>query len=63
MEEEKSLKFLHGLNHEYDVFRVQILGKENLPLVSKIFFIVKGEKTGRDVMLYRFVYVLNVLCV
>jgi len=50
-EDEKSLKFLHGFNHEYNLLRVQILGKENLLPLSKVFFIVREEKTERVFML------------
>ncbi|RDY04923.1 hypothetical protein CR513_11295, partial [Mucuna pruriens] len=37
-------KFLHGLNSEYNPIRVQILGKEKLPSLSKVFFIVRTEE-------------------
>ncbi|WVZ04487.1 hypothetical protein V8G54_025293 [Vigna mungo] len=44
-------KFLHGLNHEYDLIQVQILGREKLPSLSEVFFMAKGEETQRVVIL------------
>ncbi|RDX96401.1 hypothetical protein CR513_20943, partial [Mucuna pruriens] len=37
-------KFLHGLNSEYDLIQVQILGKEKLPSLSE------NEETQQSVM-------------
>nr|KYP62137.1 hypothetical protein KK1_016662 [Cajanus cajan] len=51
MERGRIFNFLHGLNHEYDPIRVQILGREKLPSLSKVFFMVRGEETRRAVML------------
>nr|KYP76966.1 hypothetical protein KK1_021228 [Cajanus cajan] len=51
VERGRIFKFLHGLNHEYDPIRVQILGREKLPSLSKVFFMVRGEETRRAVML------------
>ncbi|XP_020240380.1 uncharacterized protein LOC109819166 [Cajanus cajan] len=51
MERGRIFKFLHGLNHEYDPIRVQILGREKLPSLSEVFFMVRGEETRRAVML------------
>nr|KYP34084.1 hypothetical protein KK1_045003 [Cajanus cajan] len=51
MERGRIFKFLHGLNHEYDPIRVQILGREKLPSLSEVFFMVRGEETRRVVML------------
>ncbi|RDX85696.1 hypothetical protein CR513_33081, partial [Mucuna pruriens] len=51
VERGKIFKFLHGLNFEYDPIRVQILGKEKLPSLSEVFFIVRSEETQRSVML------------
>ncbi|WVZ02278.1 hypothetical protein V8G54_023084 [Vigna mungo] len=48
----KIFKFLQGLNHEYDPIRVQIFGREKLPPLSEVFFIVRGEETQRSVMLH-----------
>ncbi|RDY05896.1 hypothetical protein CR513_10224, partial [Mucuna pruriens] len=44
-EKGRIFKFLHGLNFEYDPIRVQILGKEKLPSLFEIFFIVRSEET------------------
>ncbi|KAL1368337.1 hypothetical protein AAHE18_02G114100 [Arachis hypogaea] len=44
-------KFLSGLHSEFDPIRVQILGKENIPSLSELFHIVRGEETRRSVML------------
>ncbi|RDX82959.1 hypothetical protein CR513_36204, partial [Mucuna pruriens] len=38
-------KFPHGLNSEYDPILVQILGKEKLPSLFEVFFIVRSEET------------------
>ncbi|RDX95957.1 hypothetical protein CR513_21447, partial [Mucuna pruriens] len=44
-------KFLHGLNSKYDPIQVQILGKEKLPSLFEVFFIVRNEETQQSVML------------
>nr|KYP41699.1 hypothetical protein KK1_036913 [Cajanus cajan] len=51
VERGRIFKFLHGLNHEYDPIRVQILGREKLASLSEVFFMVRGEETRRAVML------------
>ncbi|RDY09214.1 hypothetical protein CR513_06455, partial [Mucuna pruriens] len=51
VERGKIFKFLHGLNSEYDPIRVQLLGKEKLPSLFEIFFILRSEETQRSVML------------
>jgi len=51
LERMRIFKFLSGLNSEFDPIRIQILGKEKLPSVSKVFHIVRGEETRRSVML------------
>ncbi|RDY12087.1 hypothetical protein CR513_03164, partial [Mucuna pruriens] len=51
IERGRIFKFLHGLNFEYDPIRVQILGKEKLPSLSEVFFIVRSEETRRSIML------------
>ncbi|RDY07902.1 hypothetical protein CR513_07926, partial [Mucuna pruriens] len=51
VERGRIFKFLHGLNSEYGSIRVQILGKEKLPYLSKIFFIVRSEETQQSIML------------
>ena len=51
VERGRIFKFLHGLNFEYDPIRVQVLGKEKLPSLSEVFFIVRSEETRRSVML------------
>ena len=45
------MKFLSGLNSEFDPIRIQILGKEKLLSLSEVFHIVRGEETRRSVML------------
>jgi len=45
------LKFLSGLNPEYDLVREQILGKERLPFLFEVFCIVRGEETRCMVMM------------
>ncbi|KAJ1417838.1 hypothetical protein SESBI_16299 [Sesbania bispinosa] len=44
-------KFLSGLNSEFDPIRIQILGKEKLPSLSEVFYIVRGEENRRTIML------------
>ena len=39
------------MNPEYDHVRAQILGKERLPSLSEVFFIVQGEEARRMVMM------------
>ncbi|RDX67940.1 hypothetical protein CR513_53130, partial [Mucuna pruriens] len=51
IEKGRIFKFLHGLNFEYNPIRVQILGKEKLPSLSEVFFIVRSEETRRSIML------------
>ncbi|RDX97059.1 hypothetical protein CR513_20216, partial [Mucuna pruriens] len=45
VERRRIFKFLYGLNSEYDLIRVQILGKEKLPSLFEVFFIVRSEET------------------
>ncbi|RDX99825.1 hypothetical protein CR513_17066, partial [Mucuna pruriens] len=45
VERGRIFKFLHGLNSEYDLIRVQILGKEKLPSLSEVFFIVRVKRS------------------
>ncbi|RDX98014.1 hypothetical protein CR513_19130, partial [Mucuna pruriens] len=45
VERGRTINFLHDLNSEYDLIRVQILGKEKLPSLSK------SKETRRLVML------------
>ncbi|RDX74027.1 hypothetical protein CR513_46270, partial [Mucuna pruriens] len=44
VERGRIFKFLHDLNYKYDPIRVWILGKEKLPSLSKVFFIVRSEE-------------------
>ena len=44
IERMRIFKFLFGLNFEFDPIRIQILGKENLPSLSEVFYIVRGEE-------------------
>ncbi|RDX91867.1 hypothetical protein CR513_26089, partial [Mucuna pruriens] len=45
IERGRIFKFLHCLNSKYDPIRVQILGKEKLPSLFEIFFIIQSEET------------------
>ncbi|RDX72026.1 hypothetical protein CR513_48543, partial [Mucuna pruriens] len=51
VEKGRIFKFLHDLNFEYNPTQVQILGKEKLPSLSEVFFIVRSEETQRSIML------------
>ena len=51
VESSRIFEFLAGLNAEFDPVRVQILGKEQLPSLNEVFFIVSDEKSRRMVML------------
>jgi len=51
VERSRMFKFLSGLNPEYDLVRAQILGKERLPSLSEVFFIVRGEEARQMVMM------------
>lgn len=46
VERGRIFKFLHGLNHECDLTKIEILGRENISIGS-----VKGKETRRVVML------------
>jgi len=47
VERGRIFKFLHGLNHEYDLTKTEILGRENVSSSGS----VKGKETRRVVML------------
>jgi len=51
LERMQIIKFLSGLNSKFDPIKIQILGKEKLPPLSKVFHIVRGKGTQRSVML------------
>ena len=51
IERMRIFKFLFGLNFEFDLIQVQILGKEKLPSLLEVFYIVRGEETRRLVIL------------
>ena len=40
IERMRIFKFLFGLNFEFDLIRVQILGKEKLPSLLEVFYTV-----------------------
>ncbi|RDX96208.1 hypothetical protein CR513_21163, partial [Mucuna pruriens] len=44
VERGRIFKFLHGLNSEYDPIRVQILGKEKLCSLSKVFLLCEVKR-------------------
>jgi len=47
MERGNIFKFLSGLNHEYDIVRIQISGKEKLHPLLEAFFIRREKKVKR----------------
>ena len=51
IERERIFEFLAGLNIEFDQMRVQILGKESLPLLNEVFSLIRAEEGRRTVML------------
>lgn len=51
IEKERIYDFLAGLNAEFDVVRVQILGKEDLPSLNETMAIIRTEEGRRSVML------------
>ncbi|KAJ9178467.1 hypothetical protein P3X46_010346 [Hevea brasiliensis] len=51
LERDRVFEFLAGLNVEFDQVRIQIFGKEKLPLLSEVFSIERGEESRRIVML------------
>jgi hypothetical protein len=50
MEIERIFEFLAGLNIEFDQVRVQILGKESLPLLNEVLSLIRAEE-GRRIMM------------
>lgn len=48
LENERMYNFLAGLNIEFDAIRVQILGKEDLPSLNEVIFIVRAEEGRRE---------------
>jgi uncharacterized Zn finger protein len=51
MEIERIFEFLVGLNIEFDQVRVQILGKESLPLLNEVLSLIRAEEGRRIMML------------
>jgi hypothetical protein len=51
MEIERIFEFLAGLNIEFDQVRVQILGKESLPLLNEVLSLIRAEEGRRIMML------------
>jgi hypothetical protein len=51
IEKERIFEFLAGLNIKFDQMRVQILGKESLPLFNEVFSLIRAEEGRRTVML------------
>jgi len=48
---ERIFEFLAGLNIKFNQVRVQILGKESLPLLNEVFSLIRAEERRRIVML------------
>ena len=51
MEKERIYTFLSGLNIEFDLVRVQVLGKEEIPSLNETIAIIHGEEGRRGVMM------------
>ncbi|KAL5740476.1 hypothetical protein ACOSQ2_029656 [Xanthoceras sorbifolium] len=51
VEKEMIFEFLAGLNSEFDQVRVQVLGKEKLPLLNEFNSMIRAEESRRGVML------------
>jgi hypothetical protein len=51
MEIERIFEFLAGLNIKFDQVRVQILGKESLPLLNEVLSLIRAEEGRRIMML------------
>lgn len=51
IDKSRIFKFLSGFNSEFDPIRIQILGKEKLPSLSEVFFIVSDEEGQRTAMM------------
>ena len=51
LERNRVVEFLAGLNVDFDQVMVQILGKEKLPSLNKVFAIVHSKEYRRIVML------------
>lgn len=51
VERDKIFYFLPRLNVKFDQVQVQILGKEKLPSLAKIFLIIQSKESRRFVML------------
>ncbi|KAI4297873.1 hypothetical protein L6164_037734 [Bauhinia variegata] len=50
-EQDRVFEFLAGLNEAFDHVRVQILGRESLPNLNETFYLTRGDKSSRAVML------------
>ena len=51
MEKWKIYIFLAGLNIEFNLVQVQVLGKEEVPSLNEIIAIIRGEEGQRGVMM------------
>ncbi|KAK2431390.1 hypothetical protein QL285_029617 [Trifolium repens] len=51
IERDKIFDFLAGLNVEFDLIRVQVLGKEKLLTLTEVFYTVRSKETRRHAML------------
>ena len=51
MEDNRTFKFLAGLNVEFDEVKGRIIGRQPLPSISQVFSEVRREKGWRNVML------------
>ncbi|CAA6667248.1 unnamed protein product [Spirodela intermedia] len=50
-ERDRMYNYLVGLNSKYDLIRIQILGREKLPPLNEVIFLVRGEESCRNLML------------
>ena len=48
---ERIFEFLAGLNIKFNQVRVQILGKESLPLLNEVLSLIRAEEGRRIMML------------
>ena len=51
IEKDRVYDFLARLNQEFDQFRVQILGKEEMPSLEEVISIILSEESQRAIML------------
>lgn len=53
VEKDKIYEFLAGLNRVFDLVRVQVLWKEDLPSLNEIIATIRGEESRRGVTVER----------